>query len=194
MSKTMPKLLAVHGSLTDGSSMLLVNASNTNCDLGGGVSAAIRRSCGPDYQASIHDALRKVFGGPMAPGEVLLTHAGSSNAKYVAHAAVMDYRQGFSAAAFPDLERIKTCCINLWGAAERIPSDAVTIAMPALGAGTGRLGVSAPTEIALDTLYEHCRTREMTRIVEVSFYGFELHEFLVIEGLVKDRLTSKFGV
>ena len=53
----MPTFLVVHGSLTDGAETVLVNASNTNCELGSGVSGAIRRACGLGYQEHIMAAL-----------------------------------------------------------------------------------------------------------------------------------------
>ncbi|MHB8876982.1 MAG: macro domain-containing protein [Myxococcaceae bacterium] len=90
------------GSLTQGDDSVLVNASNTNGQLGTGVSAAIRKACGAGFQTKISSALERRCGGPMRPGEVLVTDAGSHpRAKFVVHVAVMDYREGFTGASFP---------------------------------------------------------------------------------------------
>ncbi len=180
----MPRVAVVQGSLTDGSETLLVNASNTNARLGSGVSAAIRQACGAGYQAHIDDLLRERFGGPMEPGQVLVTDAGSHpRAKYVAHVAVMDYRDGFTGSSFPTLEVIRRGCENLWAAIDAL-LEPVTVAMVALGAGTGQLGVREPTRIACETL-----TRSSTPKVEgVTFYGFMLHEYMAM----LDVVTSFF--
>lgn len=169
----------VHGSLTEGDARVLVNASNTNGELGSGVSGAIRAACGAGFQATIHEALKATFGGPMAPGQVLITGAGSHpTARFVAHVAVMDYRQGFHAGSYPDLARIEVCCRNLWAALGRLEgAGPVSVAMVALGAGTGRLGVRAPTEIACRTLQEAAEALA-GRVSEVIFYGYDLTEYL----------------
>ena len=87
------RIFIKEGSLTDGDESVLVNASNTNAQLGTGVSAAIRQACGKGYQEKIFAALEEKFHGPMKPGEVLLTDAGTHpRAAWVAHVAVMDYR------------------------------------------------------------------------------------------------------
>ena len=174
------------GSLTDGRELLLVNASNTNARLGSGVSGAIRAACGPGYQEHIVRALVAAHGGPMVPGQTLITDAGAHpTARHVAHVAVMDYRQGFGASSFPDLERIETCCKGLWEAIETVDeSGPISVAMVALGAGTGQLGVRAPTEIACRTLKEHLGRRPQSKIGDVTFYGYQLTEYIAMVDVV----------
>jgi O-acetyl-ADP-ribose deacetylase len=180
-----PRIAVVQGSLTDGRETVLVNASNTNAALGSGVSGAIRRACGPGFQEHILAALRETYGGPMEPGDVLVTDAGAHpTAKWVAHVAVMDYREGFTGSSFPTPAVIQKGCQNLWAAIEALGEDA-TVAMAALGAGTGQLGVRTPTEIACKTLAEHIASRGSTHIVGVTFYGFMLYEHLAIVDVVK---------
>ena len=110
----------------------------------------------------------------------LITDAGAHpTARHVAHVAVMDYRQGFGARSFPDLERIETCCKGLWEAIETVDeSGPISVAMVALGAGTGQLGVRAPTEIACRTLKEHLGNRTQSKIGDVTFYGYQLTEYI----------------
>ena len=183
------RIAIARGSLTDGDELVLVNASNTGVDLGSGVSAAIRRAGGPEYQARIHGALKARFGGPMPPGEVLVTDAGDApRARWVAHVAVMDYRPG-AAEPLPDAARIRAACARLWPAIEAIETgDALTVAMVALGAGVGGLGVRVPTEIACDTLREHLSTN--SRIARVTFYGYALPEHLAITEVVTSRFPD----
>jgi O-acetyl-ADP-ribose deacetylase (regulator of RNase III) len=179
-----PRIAVVQGSLTDGHETVLVNASNTNVALGSGVSAAIRSACGPGYQEHIQEAMLDRFHGPMAPGDVLITDAGTHpTAKWVAHVAVMDYRDGFTGSSRPTPGVIEDGCNKLWPAVEAIGED-VTVAMVALGAGVGQLGVRVPTQIACDTLKRHLDDRP-SRIKGVTFYGFMLHEKMAIAEVVK---------
>ena len=170
----------VQGNLTDGRELVLVNASNTNAQLGSGVSAAIRRACGPQFQAQILEALQSRFGGPMPPGEVLLTTAGTHRtAKWVAHLAVMDYRKGMGAHSFPTLDTIRKGCARLWEVIETLPgSEPLPVAMVAVGAGTGDLGVGDSTRVAAETLKAHVRLARSSRITRVRFYGFLPHELV----------------
>jgi O-acetyl-ADP-ribose deacetylase (regulator of RNase III) len=167
------------GSLTAGNEDVLVNASNTIVQLGSGVSGAIARACGPTFQAELTAAMQLRFGGAMEPGDVLLTGAGKHpRATSVAHVAVMDYRPGAREVA-PDLARIEKGCVGLWRSLAELPGP-LSVAMVALGAGTGALGVADPTEIA-------CRTLQETpppSVQRVVFYGYQLHELAPMAAVV----------
>jgi len=177
----MPTVALAQGSLTAGEELVLVNASNTNAALGSGVSGAIRKACGPGYQEAIEAALQRRFGGPMRPGQVLLTDAGAHpRARYVAHVAVMDYRRGMSASSFPTLEVIRAGCEELWRVLEAETQGPLSVAMVALGAGTGGLGVRGPTQVACETLQVHWERQAASRVERVVFYGYALPEHLVI--------------
>lgn len=173
-----------HGSLTDGTEALLVNASNTNCHLGTGVSGAIALSCGKGYQGAIHEALDNAFGGPMEPGQTLITDAGAHpHARYVAHVAVMDYRDGFKPSSYPTIERLEACYRSLWEAIEGL-EEKVTVAMVALGAGTGQVGLRRSVMLGCKTLQAHLLAQPETRIGEITYYGYELHEYVAMIGTV----------
>lgn len=174
------KVLIKQGSLTDGDESVLVNASNTNAQLGTGVSAAIRQACGKGYQEKLLAELERQFQGPMKPGQVMLTDAGTHpRAKWVAHVAVMDYRQGFNGSSFPTVDTIRTACEQLWDVVEGI-GDLQSVAMVALGAGTGNLGVAEPIRIAAETLKAHVAIHRNTRIERVAFYGFQMPEYVAM--------------
>ncbi len=170
------------GSLTDGRELVLVNDSNTHVQLGSGVSGAIRQACGPKYQGHLFEALQAKFGGPMEPGQVLLTHAGAHpRAKYVAHVAVMDARRDTSAQLMPSLETIRLGCEHLWAELERLPPGVKpTVAMVALGAGLGNLGVVGPTQVTATSLQAHLRATPASRLAHVTFYGYLPHEYEAI--------------
>jgi O-acetyl-ADP-ribose deacetylase (regulator of RNase III) len=173
MQTATTEIAVCRGSLTDGDETVLVNASNTGVMLGSGVSAAIARACGPGYQERIREALTKKFGDSMEPGDVLITDAGSHpRARYVAHVAVMDYRPGRTGNAAPSLDTIRRGCVGLWSECETLPDARVLVAMVALGAGVGGLGVRGPTECACETLEAHLRAVRASRIARVAFYGY----------------------
>jgi O-acetyl-ADP-ribose deacetylase len=181
------------GNLTKGDELVLVNASNTQGSLGTGVSGAIRAACGPAFQAEVQRALAERFGGPsMPPGAVLVTDAGAHpRARHVAHVAVMDYREGFSARSMPTLGLVRAACVALWRELEALPPPAeglLSVAMPALGAGTGQLGVRGPTIAACETLAEHLAQTPASRLGRVVFYGYELHEYVA----VVDEVSARF--
>ena len=179
------------GSLVDGRETVLVNASNTAVWLGSGVSAAIREACGPGYPQAIEHARTSRFGEELPPGDVLITHAGSHpTARYVAHVAVMDFRAGTRDAS-PTLWRIKRGCRNLWSALEAAssPRERLSVAMVALGAGVGGLGVERPTAVACDTLAAHLAAHPDSVIAGVVFYGYTADEYDAIHGVVAARLA-----
>lgn len=174
------------GSLTAGAEALLVNASNTNAELGTGVSGAIRAACGPGYQRMLTDTLQARFGGALEPGQVFITDAGTHpTARYVAHVAVMDYREGFTGSSYPSLELIETCYRNLWDALEALPDERVSVALVALGAGTGNVGLNNSVRAACQTFARHTAHRTRSKIGDVVFYGFQLHEYIATLAVVR---------
>jgi O-acetyl-ADP-ribose deacetylase (regulator of RNase III) len=176
-----PLIEVAQGSLTDGAERVLINASNTNAMLGSGVSGAIRRACGPEFQQYVFDELARVKKGPMFPGDVLVTNAGTHpTAKWIAHVAVMDYREGFRGESAPDLGRVRLGCERLWDALEAISDQQLTVAMVALGAGTGGLGLRDTVKVSAETLKAHCALFKETKISRVRFYGYATHEYVAM--------------
>ncbi len=175
------------GDLTESDATVLVNASNTNAVLGTGVSGAMRRACGAGYQKQILAELQAQRGGPMEPGEVLITGAGTHPAaRWVAHVAVMDYREGFTAQSYPDEATVERGCRALWDRLEAL-GEQLSVAMVALGAGTGNLGLRRSVEIACTTLEEHLARTQASAIAQVTFFGYTLPEFLVTLEVVREH-------
>lgn len=173
------------GSLTSGNESILVNASNTKGALGSGVSAAIRAACGPGFQSEIESQIAADHGGASMPQySVILTGAGTHRrARFVAHVAVMNYDDGFTGTSFPHLEGIERACVALWNAVSHAPGGPHTVAMVALGAGTGQLGAVQTTHVACRTLQSHLRAHPQS-IKEVTFYGYTILEFAAIANVV----------
>ena len=181
----------VQGSLTSGSELVLVNASNTGVMLGSGVSGAIAQACGEGYQERIRDELQSKRGGVLPPGDVLVTGAGAHpTAKWIAHVAVMDYRPGAEQKG-PTLDRIRTGCERLWDAIEQIDApEPLSVAMVALGAGVGRIDLRDSTRIACETLKAHGAIHTKTRIGKVVFYGYKPQEFTAMREVVAAHFPS----
>jgi O-acetyl-ADP-ribose deacetylase (regulator of RNase III) len=169
------------GSLTDGDELVLINASNTNAMLGSGVSGAIRRACGPDFQQHLFDELKRQKNGPMFPGDVMVTDAGTHpTAKWIAHVAVMDYRDGFRGESAPDLGRVRLACERLWDALEALNEPKLSVAMVALGAGAGGLGLRDTVKVSAQTLQAHLALHRASRLERVRFYGFATPEYVAM--------------
>ncbi len=73
----------VQGDITKESVDAIVNAANTDLQLGGGVAGAIRRAGGPSIQEECNRLK------PVGLGEATATRAGRLSAAHVIHAAVM---------------------------------------------------------------------------------------------------------
>ena len=115
----------------------------------------------------------------MAPGEVCVTNAGTHpNAKYVAHAAIMDYRQGFTGSSYPTLELVEQSYARIWNALADLGEDGLSVAIVALGAGTGQLGARAPMEKACETLRDFLDGPRASAIGDLCFYGFSLVDYI----------------
>lgn len=177
-----------YGSLTEGQEALLINASNTNANLGTGVSGAIRAACGPGYQAMLHRTLQERFGGPIEPGQVFITDAGAHpTARFVAHVAVMDYREGFTGRSYPDLGLLQDAYARTWEAIEGLEGDNISVAVVALGAGTGQIGLRTSVETACETFKRHVAGLRRSKIGDLVFYGHALHEYIATLAVVSEH-------
>ncbi len=77
------RIRVVQGDITEQVVDAIVNAANTELELGAGVAGAIRRKGGPEIQ----EECRRI--GPIPLGEAAVTGAGRLPARYVIHAASM---------------------------------------------------------------------------------------------------------
>jgi O-acetyl-ADP-ribose deacetylase (regulator of RNase III) len=182
-----------HGSIGDADVDVLVNASNTLLQLGSGVSAAIRQTCGgATYQSALDERLQREFGGGLEPGAVVITDAGSHpRAKYVAHVAVMDYRPGPGIVSRPDAARIERGAAELWTKLAALPHP-VSVGMVALGAGTGGLGLRDSVRIACTTLKAQLET-DPGRICAVQFVAYDELEFANTIDTVRQHFELDLG-
>lgn len=119
----MIKMEIIKGDISKLAADAIVNAANNRMLMGGGVAGAIKRAGGKIIE---DEAVKQ---GPIPIGEVLVTGAGSLEAKYVIHAAVMgmDFQT--------DAEKIRKTTLNSLLMADELGLK--TVAFPALGTGVG---------------------------------------------------------
>jgi len=145
------------GDVTDADVDAVVNAANTQLQLGAGVAGAIRRKGGPTIQQEC-DAI-----GPVPLGEAALTRGGQLKAPYVIHAASMHLggltsEESLCAATVNSLKR----------AAEK---QLTSIAFPAIGTGIAGFPVDRCAAIMLDEVRKHLGGQ--TSLQHVSFVLFD---------------------
>jgi O-acetyl-ADP-ribose deacetylase (regulator of RNase III) len=99
----------------------------------------------------------------------------------------MDYRQGFTAQSYPEEATVERGCRALWDRLEALGEQGSSVAMVALGAGTGNLGLRRSVEIACRTLREHLARTPVSALGAVTFFGYTLPEFLVTLEVVREH-------
>jgi O-acetyl-ADP-ribose deacetylase len=132
----------LHENIADAKADALVNAANSELQMGGGVAAALRSKGGIEiHQQAIQHA-------PAPIGAVIKTGAGSLDAKFVYHAVVIDYDVSKGTAAAD----VRAVVENILKLAE---ADGIhTIAIPLFGAGVGGLDLETSMETILSVLEE----------------------------------------
>ncbi len=147
------RIVILEGDITDQEVDAIVNAANSALVLGSGVAGAIRDKGGPTIQAEC-DAH-----GPIDVGRAAVTGGGDLAARYVIHAAGMAPGEPASADAVRSAVRH---ALEL--AAAR---GCHSVAIPALGAGVGGLGLQRCAEILLEEARAHLGGE--IRVEEIRF-------------------------
>ena len=136
------------GNLLDEKATFIVNASNTALQLGSGVSAAFKKTCGIELQDEMLHKLLSLE-RKLQKGDVIATSSGrASHFNYALHAAVMDYNQGTRyPEKQPSLDDIRIILENIepylqWYHTQH-PHEKITLALPLLGCGVGGLDKQA---------------------------------------------------
>lgn len=158
------KVVLRQGDITEADVDAIVNAANTQLQLGAGVAGAIRRRGGPTIQQEC-DAL-----GPIAVGEAALTGGGALKAHYVIHAASMYLGELTSE------ESLRAATINSLSRA--VEQQLSSLAFPAIGTGIAGFPVDRCAQIMLEEVRQHLSApTTLQRILFVLFDEVTLSVF-----------------
>ncbi len=135
------RIQLLQGDLTEMEVDAIVNAANTDLQLGGGVAGAIRRKGGEAIQAECDR------NGPVPLGEAAITTGGKLKARYVIHAASM-YLGGRTTP-----ESLRQATQNSLQRA--VEKGLRTIAFPAVGTGIAGFPLGECADIMLDVAIAH---------------------------------------
>lgn len=172
----MTRIRLEEGDLTRVEVDAIVNAANTDLQLGSGVAGAIREEGGPSIQREC-DAH-----GPVPLGGVALTGGGELPARWVIHAASMELGSAPSEESLRDAVRN-----SLELASER---GLRSIAFPALGTGVGGFPVRRCAEILLEEARRHAD--DDGRLEEIRFVLFGEPAYRVFEQVLdSERIRAQ---
>jgi O-acetyl-ADP-ribose deacetylase (regulator of RNase III) len=135
------KVSLQQGDITDADVDAVVNAANTQLQLGAGVAGAIRRKGGPAIQQEC-DAL-----GPVALGEAAITTGGQLKARHVIHAASMHL------GGLTGEDSLRNATINSLKRAEE--KQLASMAFPAIGTGIAGFPLARCAQVMLDEVRQH---------------------------------------
>jgi O-acetyl-ADP-ribose deacetylase (regulator of RNase III) len=159
------RIVLLEGDITAQAVDALVNAANSQLQLGSGVAGAIRTKGGPSIQAEC-DRI-----GPIAVGEAAVTGAGQLPARFVIHAAGMP--PGGQASEGSVRSALRAALAR---ASER---GCKTVAVPAIGAGVGGVPLQRCAEILLEEARQHLAGD--TSLDEIRFVLFGEPAYRVFE-------------
>ena len=159
------RVTLVEGDITEQAVDAIVNAANSELQLGAGVAGAIREKGGPSIQAEC-DAI-----GAIEVGDAAVTGAGALPARFVIHAAGMPP----GGRATEDSVR-RSARRSLALASER---GCRTIAIPAIGAGIGGLSPQRCAEVLLEEARGHLAGE--TSLTEIRFVLFGEPTYRIFE-------------
>jgi len=172
------RLQLVQGDITRQTVDALVNAANTELQIGGGVDGAIHRAGGPDIFHEIES--RYPQGCPT--GQAVATTAGQLSAKFVFHAVGPVWRGGHQG----EPELLRSCyrtCLQL-----ARQHQCRSIAFPAISTGIYGYPIDLAAETALDEIRQHFRDTRTEPSLEVRLVLFDAGAFAafarVLETLV----------
>jgi len=139
----------------------IVNAANTNLELGGGVAGVIRRKGGP----AIQEECDRI--GPVGLGEAAITTGGDLKAKYVIHAASMHLGGRTSQTS---LKQSVAHCLKI--ADEK---GLKSIAFPAIGTGIAGFPMQDCAKIMIDEILYHLEGGTSLEKIYIVLYDIQAY-------------------
>jgi O-acetyl-ADP-ribose deacetylase (regulator of RNase III) len=156
----LPRIVLVHGDLTEQDADAIVNAANGSLLGGGGVDGAIHRRGGPAILASCREIRRTTYPDGLPTGEAVATTAGDLTARWVIHTVGPIYAQEHDPATL--LARCHTSSLRI---ADEL--GASTVAFPAISTGVYGYPLDEAASVAL-----HAVRGAATSVQEVRFVLF----------------------
>lgn len=153
----------IQSDITEADVDAVVNAANTQLQLGAGVAGAIRRKGGPTIQEECNRL------GPIELGQAAITGGGQLKARQVIHAAGMDLGGGVTPSS------CESATLNSLRRAEE--NKLRSIAFPAIGTGVGGLDMERCARIMLRVVRDH-QPVWLERVVFVLYDDAALSAFL----------------
>jgi len=173
-------------SITDTGAEAVVNASNPDAQLGGGVSRALHDECGGDaLQDEMREQLEKTTDGELRPDECMVTSGGkSTKIRFVLHVPSVDYRNPQASSA----DRVTSATESALRSASRLTEEhgPLAVALPLLGAGSGGLAPDVSLKAMVDGMQRFFQEQPDARIPRVVFAVPEPERF----ERVKQRLDQ----
>jgi O-acetyl-ADP-ribose deacetylase (regulator of RNase III) len=148
------ELEAVDGDITQLDVDAIANAANDHLWMGAGVAGAIKRAGGDEIE---REAMAK---GPIALGDAVATSAGTLDAKWVIHGAVMGQDLQTDA---DTIERTTKRCLEV---ADDMGAE--SIALPAFGTGVGGFPLDECARIMVGVAKAH-QPKSLERVVFAVF-------------------------
>lgn len=190
-------------SITEGGTDCVVNASNEQARLGGGVSRALFLECGGAVlQDEMTATLQEEFDGRLEEGDCMVTSAGTSTRlRHVLHVPAVDYSGtrarlnlvGGVERTVTSVERLKVCTESALraaiGIAEREGSP-MSVTFPLLGAGSGGTPAEAAFRAMLDGVRAVLRETPGAPVARIVFAVPEADRFQMCERQLQSWLTS----
>ncbi|UCF78407.1 MAG: macro domain-containing protein [Candidatus Eiseniibacteriota bacterium] len=131
----------IEGDITELEVDAIVNAANTDLELGAGVAGAIAAKGGPVIQAECNKL------APIGLGQAAATSAGELRAKYVIHAAGMGPDRRTNKGVLQTVTRNTLLCAE--------DKKAKTVAFPAIGTGVGGMTLEDCAKIMLNVVLDY---------------------------------------
>ena len=156
-----PEVDIVHGSMLDMKATAWVTPTNAKGSMDGGLDAVIKRHFGPKIEASVQKEIARLHGGSMPVGYATCVETGADVPRFLISTPTM----GGSSEDISDTMNVALACSAAFQAVHmqnaRLPGSIRAIALPGLGANTGKV----PVEICADlmwTAYNMFRHHEFT--------------------------------
>jgi O-acetyl-ADP-ribose deacetylase (regulator of RNase III) len=163
----------VQGDITEQRADALVNAANTDIQMGGGVASALREAAGEDIQ---QEADQKQ---PIDLGEAVETGAYDLDAEYVIHAATMELGGGASESTIRNSTR------NALARADDL--DCESMVLPALGCGIAGVDLDEGAYC----IFEEILDFESETLTDVRVIGYCDESFQAMQQIANEVRESR---